>query len=154
MSRKAVRYLQMIFIIFSLAITGCSVNSQDSIVNSHAEAFLTKNNELQFRFKINEKILNGKEVYKVKVSIHNDRLASALGMSEIVYGANANLKGEYIEADNKNNYIFMNPIPLIKDLHVYEIEEMIISKDAVSVEVYNDEEVFAKAFLTNFSSQL
>ncbi|TCJ06176.1 hypothetical protein [Cytobacillus praedii] len=154
MSRKAVRYLQMIFIIFSLAITGCSVNSQDSIVNSHAEAFLTKNNELQFRFKINEKILNGKEVYKVKVSIHNDRLASALGMSEIVYGASANLKGEYIEADNKNNYIFMNPIPLIKDLHVYEIEEMIISKDAVSVEVYNDEEVFAKAFLTNFSSQL
>ncbi|MED3574451.1 hypothetical protein ACTHO0_02220 [Cytobacillus praedii] len=154
MSRKAVRFLQMIFITFSLAITGCSVNSQDSIVNSHAEAFLTKNNELQFRFKINEKILNGKEVYKVKVSIHNDRLASALGMSEIVYGASANLKGEYIEADNKNNYIFMNPIPLIKDLHVYEIEEMIISKDAVSVEVYNDEEVFAKAFLTNFSSQL
>lgn len=154
MSRKAVRFLQKIFITFSLAITGCSVNSQDSIVNSHAEAFLTKNNELQFRFKINEKILNGKEVYKVKVSIHNDRLASALGMSEIVYGASANLKGEYIEADNKNNYIFMNPIPLIKDLHVYEIEEMIISKDAVSVEVYNDEEVFAKAFLTNFSSQL
>lgn len=154
MSRKAVRFLQMIFITFSLAITGCSVNSQDSIVNSHAEAFLTKNNELQFRFKINEKILNGKEVYKVKVSIHNDRLASALGMSEIVYGASANLKGEYIEVDNKNNFIFMTPIPLIKDLHVYEIEEMIISKDAVSVEVYNDEEVFAKAFLTNFSSQL
>ncbi|KOP81891.1 hypothetical protein ACFFHH_24800 [Cytobacillus solani] len=154
MSRKAVRYLQLIFISFSLAITGCSISSQDSIVNSHAEAFLTKNNELQFRFKINEKILNGKEVYKVKVSIHNDRLASALGMSEIVYGASANLKGEYIEVDNKNNFIFMTPIPLIKDLHVYEIEEMIISKDAVSVEVYNDEEVFAKAFLTNFSSQL
>ncbi|KQL18903.1 hypothetical protein [Cytobacillus solani] len=154
MSRKAVRYLQLIFISFSLAITGCSISSQDSIVNSHAEAFLTKNNELQFRFKINEKILNGKEVYKVKVSIHNDRLASALGMSEIVYGASANLKGEYIEVDNKNNFIFMPPIPLIKDLHVYEIEEMIISKDAVSVEVYNDEEVFAKAFLTNFSSQL
>lgn len=154
MSRKAVRYLQFIFISFSLAITGCSLGNQDSIVNSHAEAFLTKNNELQFRFKINEKILSGKEVYKVKVSIHNDRLASALGMNEIVYGANENLKGEYIEVDNKNNFIFMNPIPLIKDLHVYEIEEMIISKDSVSVEVFNDEEVFAKAYLTNFSSQL
>lgn len=154
MGRKAVRYLQIIFISFSLAITGCSLGNQDSIVNSHAEAFLTKNNELQFRFKINEKILSGKEVYKVKVSIHNERLASALGMNEIVYGANENLKGEYIEVDNKNNFIFMNPIPLIKDLHVYEIEEMIISKDAVSVEVFNDEEVFAKAYLTNFSSQL
>ncbi|WP_313801400.1 hypothetical protein [Cytobacillus sp.] len=154
MSKKAVRYLQMIFISFSLTITGCSLGNQDSIVNSHAEAFLTKNNELQFRFKINEKILSGKEVYKVKVSIHNDRLASALGMNEIVYGASENLKGEYIEVDNKNNFIFMNPIPLIKDLHVYEIEEMIINKDAVSVEVFNDEEVFAKAYLTNFSSQL
>lgn len=154
MGRKAVRYLQIIFISFSLAITGCSLGNQDSIVNSHAEAFLTKNNELQFRFKINEKILSGKEVYKVKVSIHNERLASALGMNEIVYGANENLKGEYIEVDKKNNFIFMNPIPLIKDLHVYEIEEMIISKDAVSVEVFNDEEVFAKAYLTNFSSQL
>ncbi|WP_235822683.1 hypothetical protein [Cytobacillus massiliigabonensis] len=154
MNRIAVRNLQMIFITFSLAITGCSISNQESIVNSHAEAFLTKNNELQFRFKINEKILSGKEVYKVKVSIHNDRLASALGMSEIVYGASANIKGEYIDVDKKNNFIFMNPIPLIKDLHVYEIEEMIINEDAVSVEVFNDEEVFAKAFLTNFSSQL
>jgi hypothetical protein len=154
MNIRTAKYLQMILILFSLTFAGCSISNQESIVNNHAEAHLTKNNELQFRFKINEKVLNGKEVYKVKVSIHNERLASALGMSEIVYGANANLKGEYIEVDNKNNYIFMNPIPLIKDLHVYEIEEMIIKEDAVSVEVYNDEEVFAKAFLTNFSSQL
>lgn len=147
-------YRRLLVILFSLSITGCMQATQQTIVNSHAEAFLTKNNELQFRFKINEKIINKEQAYKVKVSIHNLKLASALGTDEIVYGADTNYDGEYIEVkNNKDNYIFMTPIPLVKDLHVFEIEDMIVKEDAVSVEVFNDKEVIAKAFLTNFTSQ-
>ncbi|MBU8877621.1 hypothetical protein BGM26_01290 [Bacillus sp. FJAT-29790] len=145
----------LLFILFSLTLTGCTLSTQQSIVNSHAEALLTRNNELQFRFKINEKILSSEQIYKVKVSIHNDKLASALGTKEIIYGADFYYAGEYIEVNNKNgNFIIMNPIPLLKDLHVFEIEDMIVKEDAVSVEVFNDQAVIAKAFLTNFSSQL
>ena len=149
-------YYILWLILFSLMLTGCQQSgASQSIVNSHAEALLTKNNELQFRFKINEKIFSGEKLYKVKVSIHNAKLAAALGTDEIIYGSDFSYTGEYIEVnERKNHFIFMNPIPLLKDLHVYEIEKMIIKEDAVSVEVFNDEEVIAKAFLTNFSSQL
>ncbi|KON89298.1 hypothetical protein AF332_22460 [Sporosarcina globispora] len=141
--------------ILTLPLSGCMQGTQDSIVNSHAEALLTKNNELQFRFKINDKILSEEELYKVKVSIHNEKLASALGTDEFVYGEDTIIDGEYIEVNNeKGNYIFMNPIPLTQDLHVFEIEEMIVNEDAVSVEIINENEVIARAFLNNFSSQL
>ncbi|MCS0791158.1 hypothetical protein [Cytobacillus pseudoceanisediminis] len=141
--------------ILSLSLSGCMQGAQDSIVNSHAEALLTKNNELQFRFKINDKILSEEELYKVKVSIHNEKLAAALGTDEFVYGEDTIIDGEYIEVNNeKGNYIFMNPIPLTQDLHVFEIEEMIVNEDAVSVEILNEDEVIARAFLNNFSSQL
>ncbi|WNS76978.1 hypothetical protein RRV45_08345 [Bacillus sp. DTU_2020_1000418_1_SI_GHA_SEK_038] len=149
-------YFLFLLILFSLMLTGCKqTGSSQSIVNSHAEALLTKNNELQFRFKINDKILSGEKLYKVKVTIHNAKLASALGTSEIIYGSDVKFTGAYIEVNNhRDNFIFMNPIPLLKDLHVFEIEEMIMNEDAVSVEVFNDKQVIAKAFLTNFSSQL
>ncbi|MBX9972187.1 hypothetical protein [Cytobacillus firmus] len=141
--------------ILALPLSGCMQGAQDSIVNSHAEALLTKNNELQFRFKINDKILSEEELYKVKVSIHNEKLAAALGTDEFVYGEDTIINGEYIEVNNgKGNYIFMNPIPLTQDLHVFEIEEMIVNEDAVSVEILNEDEVIARAFLNNFSSQL
>lgn len=141
--------------ILALSLSGCMQGAQDSIVNSHAEALLTKNNELQFRFKINDKILSEEELYKVKVSIHNEKLAAALGTDEFVYGEETIIDGEYIEVNNeKGNFIFMNPIPLTQDLHVFEIEEMIVNEDAVSVEILNEEEVIARAFLNNFSSQL
>ncbi|QED47341.1 hypothetical protein [Cytobacillus dafuensis] len=142
-------------ILFSLSLTGCiQVSKNHSIVDRYADALLTKNNELQFRFKINDKILSGEEMYKVKVSIHNVKLASALGTNEIIYGANANFEGEYIEVNSdKENFIYMEPIPLLKDLHVFEIKDMIINEEAVSVEVFNDNEVIAKTFLTNFSTQ-
>ncbi|WP_282140147.1 hypothetical protein [Cytobacillus oceanisediminis] len=141
--------------ILALSLSGCMQGAQDSIVNSHAEALLTKNNELQFRFKINDKILSEEELYKVKVSIHNEKLAAALGTDEFVYGEDTIIDGEYIEVNNeKGNYIFMNPIPLTQDLHVFEIEEMIVNENAVSVEILNEDEVIARAFLNNFSSQL
>ncbi|RBP95024.1 hypothetical protein DFO70_10354 [Cytobacillus firmus] len=141
--------------ILAMSMSGCIQGAQDSIVNSHAEALLTKNNELQFRFKINDKILSEEELYKVKVSIHNEKLAAALGTDEFVYGEDTIIDGEYIEVNNeKGNYIFMNPIPLTQDLHVFEIEEMIVNEDAVSVEILNEDEVIARAFLNNFSSQL
>ncbi|OHX38774.1 hypothetical protein [Cytobacillus oceanisediminis] len=141
--------------ILALSLSGCMQGPQNSIVNSHAEALLTKNNELQFRFKINDKILSEEELYKVKVSIHNEKLAAALGTDEFVYGEDTIIDGEYIEVNNeKGNFIFMNPIPLTQDLHVFEIEEMIVNEDAVSVEILNEEVVIARAFLNNFSSQL
>lgn len=149
-------YLVHGLMIVSLFLTACQLTgSSESIINSRAEALLTKNNELQFRFKINDKILSGERLYKVKVTIHNEKLASALGSTEVIYGSDVNYSGEYIEVNEKNDhFIIMPPIPLIKDLHVFEIEEMIINEDAVSVEIFNDKQVIAKAFLTNFSSQL
>ncbi|MBY0120898.1 hypothetical protein [Bacillus sp. S/N-304-OC-R1] len=151
-------YYLILILIFSLFLTACQfIGTSQSIVNSRAEALLTKKNELQFRFKINDKILSGEQLYKVKVMIHNEKLASALGAKEIIYGSDVSYSGEYIEVNNSNSkdhFIIMTPIPLLKDLHVFEIEEMIKNEDAVSVEIYNDKQVIAKAFLTNFFSQL
>ncbi|MGM0775393.1 MAG: hypothetical protein ACQEXE_02030 [Bacillota bacterium] len=145
----------MLTALLALLLSGCMQGTQNSIVNSHAEALLTKNNELQFRFKINDNILSEEELYKVKVTIHNEKLAAALGTDEFVYGEDTIINGEYIEVNNeKGNYIFMNPIPLTQDLHVFEIEKMIVNEDAVSVEIINEDEVVARAFLNNFSSQL
>ncbi|MBG9589412.1 hypothetical protein [Cytobacillus firmus] len=145
----------MLTALLASLLSGCMQGTQNSIVNSHAEALLTKNNELQFRFKINDKILSEEELYKVKVTIHNEKLAAALGTDEFVYGEDTIINGEYIELNNeKGNYIFMNPIPLTQDLHVFEIEKMIVNEDAVSVEIINEDEVVARAFLNNFSSQL
>ncbi|GLB60407.1 hypothetical protein [Cytobacillus sp. NCCP-133] len=147
--------ISLLLVLLTASLSGCMQGPQQSIVNSHAEALLTKYNELQFRFKINDKILAEEELYKVKVSIHNEKLAAALGTDEVVYGEDTIIDGEYIEVNNeKGNFIFMNPIPLNKDLHVFEIEDMIVNKDAVSVEIMNDDEVIARAFLNNFSSQL
>lgn len=150
------QYLKLIGIIFFLIMmSGCvPYGTSQSIVNSHAEAMLTKKNELQFRFKINGKIINNEKLYKVKVTIHNQKLATALGVEEIVYGSNVSHEGAYIEAKNQDHYIFIDPIPLLKDLHVFEIEDMIMNGEAVSIEVFNEDEIIAKAFLTNFSSQL
>ncbi|MCM3705800.1 MULTISPECIES: hypothetical protein [Cytobacillus] len=150
------RFINLMFaVLLALLLSGCMQGTQDSIVNSHAEALLTKNNELQFRFKINDKILSEEELYKVKVSIHNEKLAAALGTDEFIYGEDTIIDGEYIEVNNeKGNYIFMNPIPLTQDLHVFDIEKMIVNEDAVSVEIINEDEVVARAFLNNFSSQL
>lgn len=149
-------YLVYGLMIVSIFLTACQLSgSSQSIINSRAVALLTKNNELQFRFKINDKILSGERLYQVKVTIHNEKLASALGATEVIYGSDVSYSGEYMEVNDKNDhFIIMPPIPLIKDLHVFEIKEMIINEDAVSVEIFNDKQVIAKAFLTNFSSQL
>lgn len=153
MSMKTLKWALTVLII--LTLTGCLQDSPQSIVNSRAEALLTKNNELQFRFKVNDKILSEEQLYKVKVSIHNEKLAAALGTNEVTYGEETIVDGEYIEVNSKKgNFIFMNPLPLQEDLHVFEIEDMIVNEDAVSVEIYNNDKVIARAFLNNFSSQL
>lgn len=129
--------------------------SNELIVNRYADALLTKNNELQFRFRINNEILDGDQLYKVKVSIHDERLAAAIGKREIVYGEDQVLNGEYLEVKGKSEkYIFMDPIPLKEDLHINELKSMIEQDQAVSIEVFNNEEVFGRVFLTNFSSEL
>ena len=129
--------------------------SKELIVNRYADALLTKNNELQFRFRINNEILDRQELYKVKVTIHDDQLAAAIGKREIIYGEDQVLNGEYLEVKGKSEkYIFMDPLPLKEDLHIQDLQTMIEKNNAVSIEIYNNQEVFGRVYLTNFSSEL
>src|SRR4051794_40594171 len=97
------RSIKMVFVLTSMfvigtALSGCGFPiSKELIVNRYADALLTKNNELQFRFRINNEILDRHELYKVKVTIHDNRLAAAIGKREIVYGEDQVLNGEYLE---------------------------------------------------------
>ncbi|MFP7295945.1 hypothetical protein [Neobacillus niacini] len=154
-SRKLVFVLVCIMFI-GLVLNGCGLPlSKELIVNRYADALLTKNNELQFRFRINNEILDRHELYKVKVTIHDDLLAAAIGKREIIYGEDQVLNGEYLEVKGKSEkYIFMDPLPLQEDLHIHELKNMIEKNQAVSIEIYNNQEVFGRVFLTNFSSEL
>jgi hypothetical protein len=155
---KNIRIMTALFLVVcgSLMLSGCGrLFSNELIVNRYADALLTKNNELQFRFRINNEILTGQQLYKVKVTIHDDKLAAAIGKREIVYGENQVLNGEYLEVRGKSEkYIFMDPLPLKQDLHIQELKNMIEKDNAVSIEVFNNQEVFGRAYLTNFSSEL
>jgi hypothetical protein len=156
--RKSVKMILILIsiILMGTALTGCGLPlTKELIVNRYADALLTKNNELQFRFRINNQILDRQELYKVKVTIHDDRLAAAIGKREIIYGEEQVLNGEYIEVKGKSEkYIFMDPLPLEEDLHIHELQKMIEKNQAVSIEIYNNQEVFGRVFLTNFSSEL
>ncbi|SFA76958.1 MULTISPECIES: hypothetical protein [unclassified Bacillus (in: firmicutes)] len=129
--------------------------AQELIINRYADALLTKNNELQFRFRINNEVLEERQPYKVKVTIHDEKLRKAIGKEEIVYGEEQVRNGQSLEADNEGEkFILMEPIPLNLDLHIDEIRKLIEEDNAVSIEVYDDQEVLGKAYLTNFSSEL
>ncbi len=153
-----IRIFLLILMVFasSAIISGCGhIFSNQLIVNRYADTLLTKNNELQFRFRINNDIIEGHQLYKVRVTIHDEKLAAAIGKQEIVYGEDQVLNGKYIDVKGKSEkYIFMEPIPLKQDLHIHEIHDMIENNQAVSIEVYNNKEVFGRAYLTNFSSEL
>jgi len=142
--------------LFSMLLSGCGMlYSNELIVNRYADALLTKNNELQFRFRINDDILENGDLYKVKVTIHDDKLAAAIGKRELIYGEREVMNGEYLDVKQKGEkYIFMDPIPLQKDLHIHELQTMIEKDKAVSIEVFNGTEVFGRVYLTNFSSEL
>jgi len=137
-------------------LSGCSLlYSNELIVNRYADALLTKNNELQFRFRINNEILDGHQLYKVKVTIHDDKLARAIGKREIIYGEDQVRNGDYLETEgHREKYIFMDPLLLKEDLQIQELRKMIEVDQAVSIEVFNDKEVLGRAYLTNFSSEL
>ncbi|OLS41920.1 hypothetical protein [Bacillus sp. MRMR6] len=151
---KWINVLVFIMLIGSL-VTGCgSLFSNELIVNRYADALLTKNNELQFRFRINSELLEQNQLYKVKVTIYDDQLAAAIGKREIIYGEDQVLNGEYLEVNGNEKYIFMDPIALQKDFHIYELERLIKKEQAVSIEIFNDQEVFGRVYLTNFSSEL
>lgn len=154
------KYQKLTYLIFScicfISLTGCGhLFSNEMIVNRYADVLLTKNNELQFRFRINNEMLDGQDIYKVRVSIHDKKLVSAIGKKEIVYGEEQVLNGEYLDVKGPaDKYIFMDPIPLKKDLHIHELQTLIEKEKAVSIEVFNDKEVIGRSYLTNFSSEL
>ena len=60
----------------------CSPN-EPSIINRYAEAHLTNQIELQFRFKVNDKIFTDEKMYKVKVLIHDEELRQRLAMMRL-----------------------------------------------------------------------
>lgn len=139
----------------SATIFGCTVKPEPSIINRHAEVLLTNKNELQFRFKINEKALSDEKMFKVRVKIHNEELASALGNDEITYGSKEVATGKTLNmSDWKEPYIYMDPIPLLLDLHVFEIEKMIKDENAISIQIISNNEVIATSYLTNFTSEI
>ena len=141
-------------LILLILLVGCSPN-EPSIINRNAEAYLTNKNELQFRFKVNEKIFTNEKMYKVKVLIHDEVLALALGSEEIIYGSKEVFNGKTLDvSQEKQSFIFMDPIPLLMDLHVFDLEKMIKDEKAISVEIISNNEVIAEAFLTNFTSQI
>ena len=140
------------FLILVLLLVGCSQN-EPSIINRYAEAHLTNKNELQFRFKVNAKIFTDETMYKVKVKVHDEELAVALGNDEIIYGSKEVPNGKTLDV-SEANFIYMEPIPLLMDLHVFEIEKMIKDEKAISIEIISNDEVIAEAFLTNFTSQI
>ena len=74
------------------AMTGCVIKDEPAIINRNAEVLLTNRNELQFRFKINEKVFTTEKMFKVKVQIHDEELAAALGSEEIIYGEKGDLR--------------------------------------------------------------
>ena len=139
-----------------VALGGCGIFAdKDLIADRYAEAHLTNNNELQFRFKIQDNVLQGQDMYKIRILIHNPKLAEALGTEEIIYGEEQVVNGEFLEVKKKgDNYISMDPFPLLLDLHISELEKMISVDNAVSIELYTDEEVLGRAYLTNFSSSM
>lgn len=142
------------FVLLLLLLTGCQIGVEPSIISRSAEALLTKNNELQFKFRINEKVFTDEKMYKVRVTIHNEELAKALGKSEIVYGEDYVYKGEFMNVrGEKGDLIVMKPIPLINDLHTFELQKMITTEKAIKVEVFNEIEVIGQGYLSNFASQ-
>nr|WP_295974653.1 hypothetical protein [uncultured Bacillus sp.] len=152
---ERLRLLFFTAVVCLIALTGCTIKDESAVINRNADVLLTNKNELQFRFKINEEIFTTEKMYKVKVQIHSDRLAAALGNSEIIYGGKEVFNGESLEVENnRESFIYMDPVPLLRDLHVFDIKEMITDQRAVSVEILSNEEVIAKAYLTNFTSQM
>jgi hypothetical protein len=153
MNTKWIRIVHIMAFIISLS--SCGPQTDQIIANRYAQVVLTRNNELQFRFRINLDHLLPDQVYKVKVSIHNQDLVAALGTNEIIYGEDLVYTGEYLQVNKDGEkYIYMKPILLQKDLHPFEIEKMIVNHEAVSVEVFSDTHVLGKAVLTNFVTQL
>lgn len=144
------------FLVFILLVSGCGLfTNQNIIINKYAEAILTKNNELQFRFKLNHDNLKGEDMFKVRVKILDEKLAEAIGTEEIIYGEEEVLNGEYLDVNEEGgNYILMEPLPLNIDFHISELEKIISSGQAVSIEVFNGKEVFGRGYLSNFSSEL
>ncbi|MCM3603506.1 hypothetical protein M3175_22695 [Robertmurraya korlensis] len=139
----------------SLILVGCAGNQKQSFINQYADVLLTKNNELQFRFKFNERLFSEEDMYKVKVLIENKELAKALGTAEIYYGEQYVHDGKLLHVGNQEEiYLSMDPIPLQIDLHTFVLEEMIQQENAVKVQIFNEDDMIISGYVQNFQSQL
>ncbi|MEK3989370.1 MULTISPECIES: hypothetical protein [Robertmurraya] len=139
----------------SLILVGCDGSQKQSFINHYADVLLTKNNELQFRFKFDERLFSKEEMYKVKVLIENKQLAKALGTTEIYYGDQYVHDGKLLHLGNQEEiYLSMDPIPLQIDLHTFVLEEMIQQKNAVKVQIFNEEDMIVSGYVQNFQTQL
>lgn len=139
----------------SLILAGCVGNQKQSFINQYADVLLTKNNELQFRFKFDERLFSEKDMYKVKVLIENKQLAKALGTAEIYYGEQYVHDGKLLHVGNQEEiYLSMDPIPLQIDLHTFVLEEMIQQENAVKVQIFNEDDMIVSGYVQNFQSQL
>jgi len=139
----------------SLILAGCAGNQKQSFINQYADVLLTKNNELQFRFKFDERLFSEEKMYKVKVLIENKQLAQALGTEEIYYGEQYVHDGKLLHVGNQEEiYLSMDPIPLQIDLHTFVLEEMIQQENAVKVQIFNENAMIVSGYVQNFQSQL
>jgi uncharacterized protein YcfL len=139
----------------SLILVGCDGSQKQSFINQYADVLLTKNNELQFRFKFDERLFSEEDMYKVKVIIENKQLAKALGTAEIYYGDQYVHDGKLLHLGNQEEiYLSMDPIPLQIDLHTFVLEEMIQQEKAVKVQIFNENDMIVSGYVENFQSRL
>lgn len=139
----------------SFVLVACEGNQKQSFINQYADVLLTKNNELQFRFKFDDRLFSGADMYKVKVLIQNKHLAKALGTTEIYYGEQYVHEGKLLPVgDQEEIYLSMDPIPLQMDLHTFVLEEMIQQEKAVKVQIFNGNDMIVTGYVENFQSQL
>ncbi|WP_066058101.1 hypothetical protein [Robertmurraya korlensis] len=139
----------------SFILAACEGSQKQSFINQYADVLLTKNNELQFRFKFDERLFSDEDMYKVKVLIQNKQLAKALGTTEIYYGEQYVHEGKLLHVGNQEEvYLSMDPIPLQIDLHTFVLEEMIQQEKAVMVQIFNEDDMIVAGYVQNFQSQL
>lgn len=148
------RALFVVILLCCLVLSSCALD-EEVMIKEYSEVILTKNNELQIRFTFNEKLLPEDSLYKVKILFEDPNLQEAVGTSGFFYGQESTQDGITLAGGKREQlYLTMKPIPLRRDFHPFELEEMIQNQQAIKIEVYQNNEVIGTSYITNFVSQL